>query len=74
MKFFSIIGLLQDIEYSFLCYTVGPYYLSILYIVFVSANPKLLIYPSPPFSLVIIILFSVSVISLLRFFLTGIIF
>ena len=25
--------LLQDIEYSSLCYTVGPFYLSILYIV-----------------------------------------
>ena len=26
-------GLSQDIEYSFLCYTVGPCFLSILYII-----------------------------------------
>ena len=32
---------LWDIEYTSPCYTVGPCYL------FVSANPKLLIYPSP---------------------------
>ena len=36
-------GLLQDIEYSFLCYVAGPSYLSILYMI-VSANPKLPIY------------------------------
>ena len=54
-------GLLQDIEYSSLCYTVGPCCLSIFYIVVcVSANPKLLIYSSPnPLSpLVTIRLFS----------------
>ena len=28
-------------EYSSLCYTVGPYCLSILYIIVASANPKL---------------------------------
>ena len=40
--------LLQDTEYSCLCYTVGPCWLSILYIVVcISVNPKLLIYPSP---------------------------
>ena len=38
--------LLQDVEYSSLCYTVGPCCLSILDIL-VSVNPKLLIYPSP---------------------------
>ena len=38
-------GLLQDVEYSALCCTVGPRCLSILFIV--SANPKLLIYPFP---------------------------
>ena len=34
-RFFSIIGyrLLQYSEYSSLCYTVGPYLLSILYII-----------------------------------------
>ena len=36
-------GLSQDIEYSSLCYTVGPCCLSILYI----ANPKLPIHPPP---------------------------
>ena len=30
---FSHIGSLQSIEYSFLCYIVGPYQLSIIYIV-----------------------------------------
>ena len=40
--------LLQDTEYSSLCYTVGPCYLSILYIV-VSINPKFLIYTSRRF-------------------------
>ena len=34
-------GLLQDIEYSFLCYTVGPYCLSILYTEnFLILNPQ----------------------------------
>ena len=33
-------GVLQDIEYRFMCYTVGPSHLSILYIVFLSANPN----------------------------------
>ena len=44
--------LLQDIEYSSLCYTVGPCYLSILYIVLctLSVHLNLLIYPSPPLS------------------------
>ena len=37
-------GLLQDVEYSALCYTVGPGCSSVLYIA--SANRKLLIYPS----------------------------
>ena len=50
-NFFHILfldGLSQDIEYSSLCYTVGPCCLSIFYIVVcVSANPKLLIYTSP---------------------------
>ena len=31
--FISHYGLLKDIEYSYLLYTVGPYYLSILYII-----------------------------------------
>ena len=40
-------SLLQDIEYSSLYYTVGPYCLPILYIQqLVYANPKLLIQPS----------------------------
>ena len=40
--------LLQDTDYSSLCYTVGPCCLSILYIVVCAlANPKLPIYPSP---------------------------
>ena len=40
-------NLSQDIEYSSLCYTVGPYYLSILYVIVWSANPKLPIHLSP---------------------------
>ena len=32
-RFFSLYRLLQNIEYSSLCYTGGPYLLSILYIV-----------------------------------------
>ena len=40
--------LLQAIEYSFLCYTVGLCFLSVL-AWFVSVNPKLLMYPSPVF-------------------------
>ena len=40
--------LLQNIEYNSLCYTVSPYWLSILYILLcVSVNAKLLIYPFP---------------------------
>ena len=39
--------LLQNIEYSPLCYTVGPCFLSILYTVVCICNPKLLIYLSP---------------------------
>ena len=30
---FFCYGLLEDIEYSYLCYTVGPYFLSTLYMV-----------------------------------------
>ena len=41
--------LLQDKEYSSLCYTVGPCYLSILYIVVIYFNSKFLIYPFLPF-------------------------
>ena len=42
-------GLSLDIECSSLCYTVGPYCLSILNmpIIIASANPKLPIQPSP---------------------------
>ena len=41
--------LLQYIEYSFLCYTEGPWCLYIsCTVVCVSSNLKLLIYPSPP--------------------------
>ena len=46
--FFQILshyGSLQGIEYSPLCYTVGPCCLSLLYIV---VYIKFLIYPSPP--------------------------
>ena len=51
--------LLQYIEYSSLCYTVGPYCLSVLYIIVYICKFKLLIYP--PFSPSITIsLFSVS--------------
>ena len=39
-------SLLQDTEYSSLCYTVGLCCLPVLYII-ISASPKLLIY-SPP--------------------------
>ena len=39
-------GILQDIEYSSLCYIIG-YCLSIYIQQYVFANPKLLIYPSP---------------------------
>ena len=37
----------QNIESSSLCYTVGPFWLSILYIAVSVINPKLLIYPAP---------------------------
>ena len=30
----------QDIEYNFLCYTIGPCYPSILYVIFASTKPK----------------------------------
>ena len=40
-------GLLQETEYSSLCYIVRTCCSSILHIQFVSANPKLLFYPSP---------------------------
>ena len=33
-------GLLQDIEYSFLCYTIGTFWLSFLYILVVFVNPS----------------------------------
>ena len=49
------------IEYSFLCYMVGPCWLSILYIVVVYVNPKFLIYPPHLSPLVTISLFSMSV-------------
>ena len=52
--------LLQSIEQSSLCYTVGPCWLFILYIV-VCVNPNLPIYPSPPFPLGNRSLFSTSV-------------
>ena len=42
-------SLLQNIEYSSLCYTVDPRSLSILCMWCVYANPNFLIYPSPPF-------------------------
>ena len=41
-------SLLENIEYTPLCYTVGSYFLSTLYIIVSSANPKLLICPSLP--------------------------
>ena len=40
-------GLLQDNEYSSLCYIVGPFWLSILYIVVYIINSKFQIYTSP---------------------------
>ena len=49
--FFQIIfhyRLLQDVEYSSMCYTVNPYHLLILCIGVVSVNPMLVIYPSLP--------------------------
>ena len=36
----------QDTEYSSLCYIVGLWCLSIIYIIFASANPNLLTLPS----------------------------
>ena len=39
-------GVSQDIEYNSLCYRVGPWYLSILYIPVASVSPKLPIYTS----------------------------
>ena len=54
-------SLLQNFEYSSLCYTVGPCWLSISYISSVYVNSKALIY-LPLFSpLVTISLFSMSV-------------
>ena len=58
-------GLLQYIEYIFLCYAVGPYWLSILHTVVcicLSQTPNLPSPRTPPtlFPLVIIILFSMS--------------
>ena len=49
-----------DIEYSSLFYTVGPCWLSILYIIVVYINTRLLIY-LPPSLLVTINLFSMPV-------------
>ena len=40
--------LLQDIEQSSLCYTVGPCWLPILYTAGVHVNPQLPNYPFPP--------------------------
>ena len=58
--------LLQDIEYSSLCYTINP--CCLFYIQwFASVNPKLLIYPSPPSPSVTINLASMYV-SLLSWF------
>ena len=51
--------LLQDTEYSSLCYTVNPYCLPVLYIVVCTCS-KLLIYLSP-IPLIIVSLFSMSV-------------
>jgi len=46
-RFFSIIShLLQDTEYSSLCYTVSHCWLSILYVVVCNVNSNPLIYPS----------------------------
>ena len=66
--FFQILfphRLLQNIEYNSLCYTVSPYWLSILYILLcVSVNAKLLVYPFPSpqlFPLETISLFSMYV-------------
>ena len=42
-------SLLQDIEYSSLCYRVNPCCLSTLYVVVCSVNPILPMYPSSPF-------------------------
>ena len=57
--------LLQDIEYSSVCYIVGPCCLPVLYtVVCIYVNPKLLIYLSPQCRLsplVTIGLFSMSV-------------
>ena len=33
--------LFQDIEYNFLCYTIGPWCPSILYVIFASTKPKI---------------------------------
>ena len=69
-SFFSVIHiyilyqirfLYRLVEYTSLCYTVGPCCLSILYTVCVYVNPKLLSYPSPASPLVTISLFSMSV-------------
>ena len=40
-------GLLQDTEYSSLCYTVQPVFYTCYMWYCVSDNPKLIIYPSP---------------------------
>ena len=40
-------GLSQDIEYTSLCYAVGPCHLSIVNVVVSSTNPQLQVHPSP---------------------------
>ena len=60
---YFLLQIIKNIEYSSLCYTVGPCWLFILYIECVYVNPNFLIYPSPhPLSpLVTVSLFSMSV-------------
>ena len=54
--------ILQNSEYSSLCYIVGPCGSSVLcLVVYIYVNPKLLFYHSPSFPSVTISLFSVSV-------------
>ena len=45
-KILFLYRLLQNTEYSSLCYTVGPCWLSVLYTTCISINPKLQICPS----------------------------
>ena len=53
--------LLQDIEYSSLCYTMGPYWLSSLYIVVCICYSETSILSLPPSPLVTVSLLSMSV-------------